>query len=75
VVAIVLRTFAFSASDHSSGETVSIGPEGYMRSGTRIMPLKCRSCGEAPEKARWGLRSRLLNRSIASCALSVCVLC
>jgi hypothetical protein len=28
VVAIVPNTFAFSASDQSSGETISMGPEG-----------------------------------------------
>lgn len=37
-VDIVARIFEFSESCHSSVESVSMGPDGYTRSGARIRP-------------------------------------
>lgn len=66
VTATVFRTLAFRASDHNSGWTVSIGPEGKIRSGTRTTPRRFRLCGLAPWKATCGRVSIVLKCSMAS---------
>lgn len=50
-IATVATTLVLSVSDHSSGATVSIGPDWYARSGAITRPAKVRLCGTAPANA------------------------